>query len=483
LPQQSSYEQIDAIHQDMINELKLLTITETIAGFSISNMAVFADVMFADTNPDNDFFVGAYPRQRDLTSPRHLNDYAQPPVREIVHFDMTDFTNIKPYSEEFYDSYKGKGKEKKRALSRGDFLNYGHKVPEIWKEMLAPLAFVESEFDLHNALNQGCEEVAFLRGGVMPCRVADSAIVLDVHVEKNKQGVWEYQGFNGAKRPFMQLKDVNAADYPKCLLMNIEEGDPHLSFYTKKVKYKKFAEENPPALKDCKYSELGMLLDADEDNKLYFRRTLFEVFLEYLRVNEERSEGERTNKKEENYMAIAQQAELSRNQIGDFLRQAEAEKKLLQSLKEIEQKKQKQLDELREKLQKLSQKFEYTLSADIDLSDEDQAKRVKATLTNVKKDAITDLEIPQASEDKSAAYKNRLSKIIEIKGCLEKDENGDMAINMGINKEEFENELKTAKANNTLSKRYDAGNRKAKGKKSPDGDEYRDLEEAYCANY
>lgn len=482
LPQQSSYEQIDKIHQDMINELKLLTITETIAGFSISNMAVFADVMLADTNPDNDFFVGAYPRQRDLTSPRHLNDYAQPPVREIVHFDMTDFTNIKPYSEEFYDSYKGKKKEKKRALSRGDFLNYGHKVPEIWKEMLKPLAFVESEFNLHDALNQGCEEVAFLRGGVMPCRVAGSDIVLDVHVEKNKQGVWEYQGFNGADRPFMQLKDANAADYPKCLLMNMEEGAPHLSFYTKKVKYKKFAKAKPPALKDCKYSELGMLLDADKDNKLYFRQTLFEVFLEYLRVSEERSEGESTNKKEENYMAIAQQAELSRNQIGDFLRQAEAEKKLLQSLEEIKQKNQKQLDELREKLQKLSQKFEHTISADTDLSDEDQAKDVKAALKNVKKGALNKIEIPQASEDKSEAYKNRLQKISDIKYCLEIDGASNMAINMGINKEEFEKELKTAEVNNKLSERYDAKKRK-KGKKSPDGDEYRDLEEAYCANY
>lgn len=493
----SSAAQVASIHQNMINQLKALTITKSIAGYSLTNMVVFADLATLDTSAETGgFFIGSLPRARDLRAPYPMSDLSQPPVREVFHFDMTDYSNVKAYSSENYQSYLSKKSKMKwpgadvdeltndmrklRGISRGDFLNYGGEIPKIWQLMLQDYAFIETKFKLKDALTQGCEAAAFLRGGIMPCRVGNSGIVLDVNVVKEEdednEGSYIYT-YDNDDDPYIRRKDINAQTLPKCLLIEIKKNKPFLTFYDDDVNIYSsiLGNQNDPAEVNCPYSELGILLDADEDNNVSFKSTVYEVFNDSFKIDN--ANPKKMSKKQKNQLSIAQQAEFSRNQIGDFLRQAETEKKLRQSLEEMKQKYDEQMAELRD----LLAGYGYTLANDYDITKQSDynltISRLKASKTqsmNQVEALLNKIKIDQNNKP-AETKKESIDKLIRV---LQLDVDANLELSMSsADENDINAELKRVKADKEATEKYE------KKVKDENDEEYKDLEEAYCANY
>jgi len=553
LPESSN--RVKEIHKEIITKLEGIAIVGTAVGYSLPSGITLASLITMDTDPDDGFFVGAIPAERDFKSPRPMEDFSQPPVREVFHFDMTDFANIKPYDEDRYKKYSNKvfhmSDDKKlaaRAITRGDFLNYGGKVPDLWKMMLQRKAFIETEFKLQDALNQGCEDVALLRGGIMPCRVVgkNKTVVLDVYAFKDKQ---KYTYDHQTDRKYITRTDLQAENLPKCILIDMDENDNiKLTYYDIDAKINHQSEEDKPPFssEECKASELGMILDADENNNIYFKAALYELYNDNFRAQNDKSPSKDDNRN----LAISEQAQLSRNQIGDFLRQAESEKKMKQSLEEMEKKKENQMAELKELFEDKNNEIwaenapRPKFDSNWDLTDNTIIDQIKSKLRIAKEtilEQVTQLisAYKQNSEDsekntaeasessdkdneRAELIKNRLDELqklvefLEIKSNVsetKKDKKTgqnvtyynyknidglkgkgkyqypseyiNVTMNL-INEDDWQNkanaEINEAIADESAREEYD-GSKKRRKEYEGDDPQYRDLEEAYCANY
>ena len=533
LPHSSSQvNRVAEIHRQMIDELKALTIAKSVMGYDIIGMVAFADLELLDTSPETEgFFVGALPRGRDLKAPMTMDDFSQPPVREIFHFDSVDFANVKPYTAKQYERYKKKRDDLKEAkknllsitpagmvaslfekalsaatdkkkkaekalkellkISRGDFLNCGSEIPAIWKLMLQDNAFIEARFDLQDALNQGCEPVAFLRGGIFPCRVEDSSTVMDINLTKQydddlKRDVYE---FDMDEAEYVERSDIKAAGLPKCLLMRMKKGNPYLTIQDDKVNMPSTlgkitagvsellgGDKVKPVEQYCRnYSELGMILDADEDNNLSFKPTVYETFNNLFAAEAKNSK--KLKKKEKNQIALAAHAELSRNQIGDFLGQVEAEKKIKQNLDAMKEQYDADMAELKSQLSA----FGFEVQDNYDISNANDYKITVDRLKQAKNAALEKTLAVLASvdvEDDNQPARERKAEIEKLINIMHKDTDGHLQISVGSNDgNNPEEELKTAKANKEASDKY------RKKVKEENTGEYKDLEEAYCSNY
>ena len=493
----TSAAQVASIHQNMINRLKAMTITKSVFGYSLKDLVVFADLATLDTSPETEgFFVGALPRARDLKAPYPMSDLSQPPVREVFHFDMTDYSNVKAYSSKNYNTYNNKKSKLKlpmydkdelladmrklRGISRGDFLNYGGEIPKIWQLMLQDYSFIEKKFNLQSALTQGCESAAFLRGGIMPCRIGDTGVVLDVNVVKEEdednEGSYIYT-YDNDDDQYIRRTDLNPQNLPKCLLIELKKSKPFLTFYDGNVNIDSsiFGNDNEPAETNCPYSELGMLLDADENNNISFKSTVYEVFNDSFKIED--TSPKKLSQDQKNQLAIAQQAELSRNQIGDFLRQAESEKKMKQSLEEMKQKYDDQIKELRE----LLAGYGFTVSNDYDLTKQADYNLTISRLKAAKNQSLNKVntllgQIKVDNNNKPAKVKkDTIDKIVSV---LQLDTEADLELSMSsADDNDINAELKRAKADREATEKYQ------KKVKDENSEEYKDLEEAYCANY
>lgn len=524
LPNSST--RVQEIHNDMINKLKALTITKSVMGYSITDMLAFADLETMDLSPETQgFFVGALPRARDLKAPYPMKDLSQPPVREVFHFDATDFANVKPYSHSHYKIYhdrlrkdlherrkslfsllpggflaevfeqmlndaldKREKAEKAaaqfRGISKEDFLECGSEIPAIWRLMLQDNAFIETQFKLKDALNQGCETAAFLRGGIMPCRVGTSNVVLDVNVTKeyNENTKKDEYSYDNEENQYIRRTDISAQNLPKCLLIEMKKNKPHHVFYDADVDILSNISSllngnSEPVDRDCKYSELGMLLDADENNNLSFKEAVYEVFNDTSMIDKKyENSSDEMDKEEKNQLAIAMQAELSRNQIGDFLRQAESEKKMRQNLDELKQKYEEQIKELSDVLAsygyELGANYDITRDADYSLT----IDRVKLAKGEALSKTINLLNAVKINQENAPAIERQkgINKLVNI---LQKDKDADLMVSMmSIEDNNLEESLKRAQADSSATQKYQEEVNK-------NDEKYTDLEEAYCANY
>ena len=514
------------IHEDMINKLKAITFSKSVMGYSIADMLAFADLESMDLSPENQgFFVGALPRARDLKAPYPLSDLSQPPVREVFHFDATDFANVKPYSHTHYKIYHDrlrkdlhekrkslfsllpggflaevfeemlndaldkrekaeKAAAKFRGISKEDFLECGSEIPTIWKLMLQENAFIETQFKLSEALNQGCETAAFLRGGIMPCRVGTSDIVLDVNVTKeyNDNTKKDEYSYDNEENQYIKRTDIPLQSVPKCILIEMKKNKPHHVFYDADVDILSNISsllngKSEPVDRDCLYSELGMLLDADENNNLSFKEVVYEVFNDTSMIDKKyENSSDEMEKEEKNQLAIAMQAELSRNQIGDFLRQVESEKKLRQSLEELKQKFEEQIKELKDILASygysLGDNYDITRDADYKLT-VDRVKLAKSNAISKTMNLLSSVDITPDNAP-ALAREEGINKLLRI---MQKDKEAELMLSMmSIEDNNLEESFKRAQADNAATKKY-------QDKVNENDEKYTDLEEAYCANY
>lgn len=440
----SSHQKLVQIHNNMLNKIKALTGTYSVAGLiKIDNLAVYAKLLAADTSPETEgLFVGATPKARDLKAPYAMPNFVLPPVREIFHFDETDFANVKPQQK--------KKRKKNRTITVQDFLDYGGEIPSVWKEMLKENAFIESSYDLKEALSIGCEDVAFSRGGIMPCAVDGGSIVLDV----NKDG------------EYVRRSDIPASSLPRCLKMKMVKGAPRHTLMDTNVI---IAAGGTEAV-DCKYSELGMLFEAEGNNRLKFRERAFDA---YEILNSDIDED--SNRKDKNKMASAQQASFDKNQIGDYLKHAENEKNSKENLETHKKTYEKQLETLKERLKQ----YGFEPSDDFDLTKESDYNLAVSKLKEFKAKEIQEVEsvISSVKTSDNKPVKEKVDIFKKLTAIMKDDTDGLLQLDLtSADDNDLAAQLKKAKADEAAVDKYKSS-LKEKQK------DYNDTQEPFCANY
>lgn len=457
-----SHARLAEIHNAMINQVKGLMLSYSVAGLiNIKDIVVYAKLETADLSSETEgFFVGATAKARDLKAPYAIPDFDLPPVREVFHFDGDDFAVIKP-------KVKGK-KNTGRSLSASDFLTYGGEIPAIWQYMLKDNAFIESRFNLKEALNYGCTDVAFARGGIMPCVVDGSSVILDVN----------------SKGEYLRRSDISASSLPKCLLVTTKKGKPYHAFWDSpvifaspisdllsKIKGQTSGQDDKPAAPGCAYSELGMLLDADKNNNLKFKELAFEVYNNLL----DETNTDKMSDKQKNKLAAAQHASLSRNQIGDFLRQVENEKLMRENLEEYKQKYDKQMGELKNMLRS----YGFEPAANFDLTKDSDYKLAVNKLRSIRDKQMSSASsaISKTPQEDNPMVEEKVGNLNKIMSAMKNDKDAVRKVSiMTADENNTTAELKKAKADTAVVDKY------KKGLKEGFKD-YNDIQEPYCANY
>lgn len=404
------YWRIEEIHNEMISKLKAVNLTFTAAEqlispvLSIKNLLVFSEFLEGiDTSPELvDFFVGATPKDRDLKAPFKLRGFDLPPVREVFHFDAVDYTNMKPAQDEesgdeedgdwldkLFEKSDKASANRKRYIDKEDFLNYGGYIPPIWEHMLKDFPFVESRLPLKDVLGDEdgeCETVTFSRGGVMPCLYGNGKYVMDVNKKSN---------FINRDAEENDKENLRA-----CASVKNNDGKAYHPFWKVNLSEWVLKDDVPPS--DCEYSELGLLFEADKHNNLYIRKSPFKNFNRVNRLGD-KDINKMLPKRKKN-LAAAKISELSRNQIGDFLKQAEVEKKSKENLEEAEA----EYEKSKEAVYALFEEQGFVPSKNFSLSNKDdynQAIKVLKTVKNQRLDKAT-----KALEEVNAKEENRLAK-------------------------------------------------------------------------
>ena len=372
------------MHTDIIKKLKSTKLTFTITNTALKGLIGSSDLNILDellssidfigsVNLSKDmieaeqegFFVGATPSERDLKAPMRLTGFDQPPVREIFHFDAEDFKHVKEEEQAaeeaaendddtkpdwiekvlgFAQEAAEKISKQKRSIDKQFFLDYGGKIPKIWQVMLSDYPFVETRYSLKEALDDyengkssgddKCARTTFSRGGIMPC--------LYGYNEKNKQydyvlDITQNSKYIHYKADATHNKNLGACAGIKAKL-NPAGTPPGIEPYHEFWKvFLNNGTGGADALASCEPSELGMLLEADKHNNLFLRKTVYKNFNRINKQNasENKKPIEKMSKVKRRNLVAAQQSEFSRNQVGDFLKQAESEKMLKENLEEV----------------------------------------------------------------------------------------------------------------------------------------------------
>ena len=452
------------VHKKIMEALKAITLTFKIAGaITVNPIEILAPMvpnLGGDDVETKDFFVGALPQDRDFKAPMAPPAEYLPYVREVFHLDTADFAQLKPLVG---DTVVGP------EIRATDLLSYyGVDIPEIWRKMLQERAFVETEYNLQEALNGGCEDVAFARGGMMPCVVSGSKEVLDATEDGN---------YYVRK----DLSDEVIAKLPRCMLMKLKNGQAYHSFTDVRV-HKAIKDKDGNLLSGkgveigCPHSELGMILQADENNNLSFRDLAFNTY-KLLAEDGKDCYDEKGNYTEEckDKFAKAQYAIFARNQIGDFLYFAQEEKDTREDLTKVMQQYEEEKNALKESL--IS--FGFTPADDYDLAkEEDYALTVKK-LKQFKDDKINSALslIAAVKTEGNALVTEKISNLKKLISAMTKDDEAVMTISVNtadINN--FDEVLKKHKADRDVVDNYKKGlKQEASG--------YNEVSDPFCAIY
>ncbi len=417
------HEQVVEIHKSLITDLKAMVLTINYSGLGVaSKIFLYETLLTADTSPETEgYFVGAVAKERDLKAPMPVPGLNLPPLREVVHFDDIDFQNVKPYDEK---------RKVSEPISREDFLNYGREIPAIWKMILQNRAFVEKDLNLKALLNEGCTQVAFFRGGFMPCRVKGGSVIVDV----NSDGKY--------------IKGSAAGSLNECPYLEMRGGQVFNTLYEQNVVFSPSLEKR--AAQDCTYSELGTLLDADENGTLYLRQTTYDAYRDGIETMKkmEKSGGDYDAPPLTHAYGDAM---LNTNQFGDYLRYVENEQGLRRHKEEVKQDYEDNLATLKE----LLLKYGYIVPADFDIiKSYDEVRRRLDTIKNTKvKDALEKIEDVAVEDNEPVATNvDRYKRVIS---ALQKDKDEMTAISdLDAENNHLDEDLKSAKVNNEVADKY-----------------------------
>lgn len=363
---------------------------------------------------DEEYFVSQNAKFRDFVGPKSAPQTTSAPMREVVHMDYIDYENL--------------AKQEDGSTSKKDILSYGQKVPAVWQYMLKNPAYVEADMNLEAALSQGGEELNFLRGGYLPCKIQNTA--LDMNVKRKSYSVSGYSSSDNLRECIgyeiegIMIKDKSLAENNMTMLIKQE------------------------TLTNPSYSELGTLLKY-ENNKLYFNdssKTAYERVKEiYATANESYEE----NIKDKIY----ENAMYARNQIGDFLTFMDLESEMRQNKDELE----KQVTEIKEELKEELSKAGFTPTEEFDLSKEADYTQARNKLDELKEQWLQDAEadLNKVKTPENSVVKNKLNTLKNMIKVLRMDDKELMNISEATQADEaFAEELKSEEVNQSAAEKY-----------------------------
>lgn len=352
---------------------------------------VFSNSLKKKTEPylqsDSEYFVGLPPKPRDFSAPRSISVTLLPPMREIVHFDMTDYESVTTNNK------KKKEEGKQTYFMKEDFLNYGLEIPEIWKRILGQKGFVEQPVNLEDILEfpynmeelttdagygavQGVERdfsnyntdsaMEMYRGGMYPC-VVNGMLIDRLGLGRSAMftpGAANSLELGGAKEVFLNITGKNDRTYPYCTEIESVSGGV-AQFYTGEKASEALKTNAPVKLMG---SELGVFLGVDPkgaNNGITFN----DRFLDLVQASYKRDEKLEKCKKncdDTIWDKINKNTFFTRNQFGNFLEFTETEQTYQQALDDLQPK----VQEVRETLKTSFEKFGIKIADDIDLADQ-----------------------------------------------------------------------------------------------------------------
>ncbi|MBQ2810882.1 MAG: hypothetical protein IJF12_01800 [Alphaproteobacteria bacterium] len=404
---------------------------------------------------DEQYYIGATPNEKDFVAPKAITKSYTPPLREIVHFDGTDYDNLDISNNSVITkdsllnvgamlSTSCEGDAKDYFCQDGDTAQtivYKEFVPEIWSLILGPKGFVERDVPILPLIENLSHPILFedmaakdqlMRGGLYPCSVGEYAIDI-----KNGQ----YVGTQNDEYPKCQhIKNVKK--YSK---LTIENGGLKnvtfldLTFGEDEVVTAKFNTSND---EDKSASELALFAKS-QDKMMRFNKSL-EKAAQYL--------AELDDDYDKNQKRLYDNMMLDKNQFGDYLKFVERELEFQKSLDQLKVK----VDEAREKLREEFAKYGYTLPDEFDLSDDETYKDFAAKLNEAKDERVSKADTKLLSlVGKNDMLKERIAKTKNTMSLLKLD--NDELINLSdmLSLDEVEKRIKTAKADNDTKGEYD----------------------------
>lgn len=471
-----------------------------------------------DTSADTRYFVGAAPKAEDFRAPMTMPDFNLPPLREYVRMDYIDLQSIAKGAKKLtigkYSNTPGLGSLGEMLWSEAEginpvavidkdkFLNYGGRIPEIWKLMLKDKAFVDSDFYLtqdmapegvelpKNPLQLGSEMSPLYRGGVYPCVIKDSNcgqdVVVDIARRQEKTKGLNPKTYYKTEDKYGDLKvtDIYMTIFSPVLgdrrTQLLEQGLPVCQEVTGKCSGKeiylaslnheqeKVSRGLNEIINDGEYSELGSILgiySGRVNNGKEVRNVLaytpeMQSVVNYGQAMEKRNDAK--NDGEQHKFSPAQQqnddvyvrAQYNVNQIGDFLGHAETEQEYKDSLDEIEE----TLVKMKEDLYKTLRKYGFEPSPDFDISKEEDynlaVNKIKAIKnSNMKQAKASVVSIETGNSDLLFQSKNSYNRVCE---GLAADKEAVTVMTMDVdNPTEFAEDIKTGNANKGVDDKYE----------------------------
>ncbi len=387
---------------------------------------------------DDDYFVGIVGKERDFKAPKAIPEEYLPPLREFTFFDDTDYDNVTRLAD--------------NSITKDGFLNSGSKMPEIWKLMLRPHAFVEKDIDLSSALDLGGENLTFMRGGILPCRTEGK--ILDI----NPDGMYVVYKNDGS-------------DIPECKELKIEgksgllgKTSYNVIDIAEDVKGQAIAKDKAvnigttlapkwitPKPDSVNPSELGVLLRA-ADNNLYFNTSAVKVFEKLMSAQKEMSSA--GNNYEVNIEDEAfKRALLTQNQIGNFLNFVELEKGYRQAKEELAI----SIEEAKATLFETLKKVGFTPNENLNLANEDDYELVRGQLDRLKNKLVSEgyEGMDEIKTTDNIVVEERLEKLQRILGALRKDKDELISISeVTPSDAELDEQIKSEEVNKKVNEEY-----------------------------
>ena len=279
----------------------------------------------------------------------------------------------------------------------------------------------------------------------MPCKVSGGNVVVDV----DKNGYLfksQKSGIGLFTCPYLEMRSGNVYDTLMDIKINFNysQSDGLQGIFEKQE-----AKEEAPS-SNCTYSELGTLLDADENNVLFFRQSSYTAFHELLDT-EDTSNKEPSNKEKQMSMSY-KNAMLDKNQIGSFLDYVEYEKIRRKEMEELKS----SYEEVMNTLFDMLKDFGFEPSADFDIAKESDYNLVRTKLDSIKnaKVAAAVQALQDVETTDNEVVTERVNKYKGILAALQQDKDELTFISDVVVDNNLDEELKTSKVNNEVVDRY-----------------------------
>lgn len=481
----------------------------------ILKVKLFDDLLKnVDDSADSRYFIGSEGKLEDFRAPMLMPDFNLPPFREYVHLDDVDLETLGKgapkvevgYLKEikFGDKVIGTKFISEGNLSMIDknkFLEYGARIPEIWKLMLTDKVFVETDFYLDsamapankkvngNVLRLGGETAALFRGGVYPCimkniktqdktpqtcdvdgMISDGTGVADVVIKsKGEEYALGLGLLSGEKRSALLSQNL-----PVCLesgsSCKVKLTANHGKLQKEAVPYLGFNNGETDEIENAKgsltegtYSELGTILAVNSgrvNGQLVSNLITFSPDMQSVYNYAERIKELNRNQQDHSFSGesklnddIYSRAPMIDNQIGDFLKWVENEETYRKALEDLKD----SVEEMKRELLETLRSIGFVPTEDFDISqdkDFDLAKSKLATVKNarvsVAKEGVD--SIKESGSELLTDSKNAYKKIVE---ALVKDKDAVTPMSTSVYESfSLDEEIKTGTVNEAVDSEY-----------------------------